>query len=162
MEQGACARAPARGVRERRAKRLGPLLARARSLTPCARAATQAENKFKCPCHGSQYNDEGKVIRGPAPLVRAPSSVRFCAQRAVRRKSPTPPYPLLLAAQSLALAHMSVSDDDTVLFSPWTETDFRCVAACACSSGAAALACPDASRPRARSTRSTGLAPWWK
>lgn len=29
----------------------------------------QAENKFKCPCHGSQYNDEGKVIRGPAPLV---------------------------------------------------------------------------------------------
>lgn len=25
------------------------------------------ENKFMCPCHGSQYNDEGKVIRGPAP-----------------------------------------------------------------------------------------------
>jgi len=30
----------------------------------------QAENKFKCPCHGSQYNAQGKVIRGPAPLVR--------------------------------------------------------------------------------------------
>uniref|UniRef100_A0A7S0X8U5 plastoquinol--plastocyanin reductase n=1 Tax=Mantoniella antarctica TaxID=81844 RepID=A0A7S0X8U5_9CHLO len=30
-----------------------------------------AENKFKCPCHGSQYNDEGKVIRGPAPLSLA-------------------------------------------------------------------------------------------
>lgn len=30
-----------------------------------------AENKFKCPCHGSQYNAEGKVIRGPAPLSLA-------------------------------------------------------------------------------------------
>lgn len=29
------------------------------------------ENKFKCPCHGSQYNKEGKVIRGPAPLSLA-------------------------------------------------------------------------------------------
>lgn len=29
------------------------------------------ENKFKCPCHGSQYNNEGKVIRGPAPLSLA-------------------------------------------------------------------------------------------
>jgi hypothetical protein len=34
---------------------------------PCM--CVQAENKFKCPCHGSQYNNEGKVIRGPAPLV---------------------------------------------------------------------------------------------
>ncbi len=31
--------------------------------------ALQAENKFKCPCHGSQYNAQGKKIRGPAPLV---------------------------------------------------------------------------------------------
>ncbi|CAK0779532.1 hypothetical protein CVIRNUC_004795 [Coccomyxa viridis] len=29
------------------------------------------ENKFKCPCHGSQYNAEGKVVRGPAPLSLA-------------------------------------------------------------------------------------------
>ena len=28
-----------------------------------------AENKFICPCHGSQYNDQGRVVRGPAPLV---------------------------------------------------------------------------------------------
>jgi len=52
-----------------------------------------AENKFMCPCHGSQYNSEGKVVRGPAPL-------------------------------SLALVHTSVTNDK-VVFSPWTETDFR-------------------------------------
>mmetsp|Transcript_29418 Transcript_29418/g.58650 ORF Transcript_29418/g.58650 Transcript_29418/m.58650 type:complete len:214 (+) Transcript_29418:44-685(+) len=28
-------------------------------------------NKFMCPCHGSQYNSEGKVVRGPAPLSLA-------------------------------------------------------------------------------------------
>lgn len=52
-----------------------------------------AENKFKCPCHGSQYDSTGKVVRGPAPL-------------------------------SLALVHASV-EDDKVVFTPWTETDFR-------------------------------------
>jgi len=26
---------------------------------------------IRCPCHGSQYNKEGKVIRGPAPLSLA-------------------------------------------------------------------------------------------
>ncbi len=52
------------------------------------------ENKFMCPCHGSQYNAQGKVVRGPAPL-------------------------------SLALAHADVDEDDKVVLSPWTETDFR-------------------------------------
>lgn len=61
------------------------------------------EKKFKCPCHGSQYDKNGRVIRGPAPL-------------------------------SLALAHAEVDgDSDNVVFTPWTETDFR-----------------------------TGLQPWWK
>lgn len=53
-----------------------------------------SENKFICPCHGSQYNAEGKVVRGPAPL-------------------------------SLALAEADVTDDGKVVFTPWTETDFR-------------------------------------
>lgn len=30
-----------------------------------------AENKFKCPCHGSQYAATGKVVRGPAPASLA-------------------------------------------------------------------------------------------
>merc|ERR1712118_8174 len=69
---------------------------------PTYLVVTEDEKKFKCPCHGSQYDRTGKVVRGPAPL-------------------------------SLALAHCEVADDDGVLFSPWTETDFR-----------------------------TGLDPWWK
>nr|Q5CC93.1 RecName: Full=Cytochrome b6-f complex iron-sulfur subunit 1, cyanelle; AltName: Full=Plastohydroquinone:plastocyanin oxidoreductase iron-sulfur protein 1; AltName: Full=Rieske iron-sulfur protein 1; Short=ISP 1; Short=RISP 1; Flags: Precursor [Cyanophora paradoxa]CAH04960.1 Rieske iron-sulphur protein [Cyanophora paradoxa] len=30
-----------------------------------------SENKFMCPCHGSQYDRTGKVVRGPAPLSLA-------------------------------------------------------------------------------------------
>jgi cytochrome b6-f complex iron-sulfur subunit len=30
-----------------------------------------ADNKFMCPCHGSQYNPDGGVVRGPAPLPLA-------------------------------------------------------------------------------------------
>jgi cytochrome b6-f complex iron-sulfur subunit len=37
----------------------------------CVVPWNQAENKFMCPCHGSQYNPEGKVVRGPAPLSLA-------------------------------------------------------------------------------------------
>jgi len=28
-------------------------------------------NQFQCPCHGSRYNNEGRVVRGPAPLSLA-------------------------------------------------------------------------------------------
>jgi len=37
----------------------------------CVVPWNQAENKFMCPCHGSQYNFQGKVVRGPAPLSLA-------------------------------------------------------------------------------------------
>lgn len=53
-----------------------------------------SEDKFICPCHGSQYNAQGKVVRGPAPL-------------------------------SLALVHTNVTEEDKVVFTQWTETDFR-------------------------------------
>ncbi|KAG6554404.1 hypothetical protein Mapa_004321 [Marchantia paleacea] len=59
----------------------------------CVVPFNNAENKFICPCHGSQYNNQGKVVRGPAPL-------------------------------SLALAHVDVIDEK-VVFSTWSETDFR-------------------------------------
>ena len=34
----------------------------------CVVPFNKAANKFMCPCHGSQYDNQGKVIRGPAPL----------------------------------------------------------------------------------------------
>ncbi|KAF1887088.1 hypothetical protein Lal_00046326 [Lupinus albus] len=37
----------------------------------CVVPWNKAENKFMCPCHGSQYNDQGRVVRGPAPLSLA-------------------------------------------------------------------------------------------
>ena len=39
-----------------------------------------------------------------------------------KRTRPLRPFP----PQSLALAHMNVDGNDTVILSPWTETDFRC------------------------------------
>lgn len=45
--------------------------------TTCTHAGCEVrkmKSKFECPCHGSQYDLSGKVIRGPAPsaLTRFP------------------------------------------------------------------------------------------
>ena len=37
----------------------------------CVVPWNRAANKYMCPCHGSQYDETGKVIRGPAPLSLA-------------------------------------------------------------------------------------------
>ncbi|KAJ7981377.1 Cytochrome b6-f complex iron-sulfur subunit [Quillaja saponaria] len=61
----------------------------------CVVPWNKAENKFICPCHGSQYNEQGRVVRGPAPLSLA-----------------------------LAHADINI-DDGKLVFVPWVETDFR-------------------------------------
>jgi cytochrome b6-f complex iron-sulfur subunit len=37
----------------------------------CVVPWVRSANKFCCPCHGSQYDENGKVVRGPAPLSLA-------------------------------------------------------------------------------------------
>jgi len=61
----------------------------------CVVPWNKAENKFKCPCHGSQYDKRGKVVRGPAPLSLALAHVEF------------------------------TGENKEVLLKTWTETDFR-------------------------------------
>jgi len=41
----------------------------------CTVPWVQSANKYACPCHGSQYDMNGKVIRGPAPLSLALAKV---------------------------------------------------------------------------------------
>jgi cytochrome b6-f complex iron-sulfur subunit len=41
---------------------------------------------FRCPCHGSQYNKEGKVVRGPAPLSLALAHVETTPEGKVNLK----------------------------------------------------------------------------
>ena len=60
----------------------------------CVVPWSAANNKFMCPCHGSQYAPDGHVVRGPAPLP-------------------------------LALAHCDTAEDGKIIFSTWTEEDFR-------------------------------------
>ncbi|KAK6120618.1 hypothetical protein DH2020_045638 [Rehmannia glutinosa] len=75
-----------------------------------------AENKFICPCHGSQYNNQGRVVRGPAPLIFL---LTFHTFRILVADND-----FYLLVQSLALAHADI-DDGKVVFVPWVETDFR-------------------------------------
>ncbi|OAE31692.1 hypothetical protein AXG93_3384s1660 [Marchantia polymorpha subsp. ruderalis] len=49
----------------------------------CVVPFNNAENKFICPCHGSQYNNQGKVVRGPAPLSLALAHVDVIDEKVV-------------------------------------------------------------------------------
>lgn len=47
----------------------------------CVVPWNSGENKFICPCHGSQYDPEGAVVRGPAPLPLALAHVAVESER---------------------------------------------------------------------------------
>lgn len=53
----------------------------------CVVPWNKAENKFKCPCHGSQYSPTGAVVRGPAPLPLALEHVEVDTSDTVVLKS---------------------------------------------------------------------------
>jgi cytochrome b6-f complex iron-sulfur subunit len=52
----------------------------------CVVPWNRAANKFMCPCHGSQYDSTGKVIRGPAPLSLALAHVNIIDEKVVLSK----------------------------------------------------------------------------
>lgn len=91
----------------------------------CVVPWNKAENKFLCPCHGSQYNNQGRVVRGPAPLVIITSTHNIRNRHFSTHASNGTTNNLRCGLlQSLALAHADI-DDGKVVFVPWTETDFR-------------------------------------
>lgn len=53
----------------------------------CVVPWNKAQNKFICPCHGSQYSPEGAVVRGPAPLPLALEHVEVDTDDVVTLKS---------------------------------------------------------------------------
>mmetsp|Transcript_45738 Transcript_45738/g.106183 ORF Transcript_45738/g.106183 Transcript_45738/m.106183 type:complete len:218 (-) Transcript_45738:15-668(-) len=50
----------------------------------CLAEWRQSENKFVCPCHGSEYDAQGKVLRGPAPSSLALSHVELVSDEKVQ------------------------------------------------------------------------------
>lgn len=61
----------------------------------CVVPWSAANNKFMCPCHGSQYAPTGAVVRGPAPLPLALAHLEVDPEKGI------------------------------ILFNTWSETDFR-------------------------------------
>mmetsp|Transcript_11421 Transcript_11421/g.29466 ORF Transcript_11421/g.29466 Transcript_11421/m.29466 type:complete len:228 (-) Transcript_11421:93-776(-) len=45
----------------------------------CIAPWDQSTKRFVCPCHGSQYDEEGRVLRGPAPTALALAHVSLIA-----------------------------------------------------------------------------------
>lgn len=52
----------------------------------CVVPWNKAEKKFICPCHGSQYDATGKVVRGPAPLSLALAHVNEVSLPLLRKE----------------------------------------------------------------------------
>jgi nitrite reductase/ring-hydroxylating ferredoxin subunit len=71
----------------------------------CVVPWNKAENKFMCPCHGSQYNAQGKKVRGPAPLVSSQGKCfTLLLQQQLHRHLPSlQSYRLMLQALVSAL-----------------------------------------------------------
>ncbi len=49
----------------------------------CVVPWNKAAGKFMCPCHGSQYDSTGKVIRGPAPKSLALANVEILDDKVI-------------------------------------------------------------------------------
>eukprot|EP00931_Biecheleriopsis_adriatica_P069635 TRINITY_DN43462_c0_g1_i1.p2 TRINITY_DN43462_c0_g1~~TRINITY_DN43462_c0_g1_i1.p2 ORF type:complete len:220 (+),score=40.11 TRINITY_DN43462_c0_g1_i1:37-696(+) len=45
---------------------------------------SRVQNKFVCPCHGSEYDDQGSVIKGPAPKNLSLAHVELTESNKVR------------------------------------------------------------------------------
>tara|TARA_Y100000748_G_C15438252_1_gene466092 strand:+ start:352 stop:978 length:627 start_codon:yes stop_codon:yes gene_type:complete len=58
----------------------------------CVVPWNRAANKFMCPCHGSQYDSTGKVIRGPAPLSLGLAHVNTVDKKVVLTKWTEPDF----------------------------------------------------------------------
>mmetsp|Transcript_67968 Transcript_67968/g.150704 ORF Transcript_67968/g.150704 Transcript_67968/m.150704 type:complete len:229 (-) Transcript_67968:34-720(-) len=50
----------------------------------CLASWSRAANKFVCPCHGSQYDENGSVLKGPAPKSLALAHVELNEKQQVR------------------------------------------------------------------------------
>ncbi len=65
---------------DRRPDRIFVIYARCTHLG-CTPDWKASENKFKCPCHGSGYDDEGVNFEGPAPRPMDRAFIANCARR---------------------------------------------------------------------------------
>lgn len=50
----------------------------------CLANWSQVARKFVCPCHGSEYDDQGTVLKGPAPRSLALAHVEVTDDQQVR------------------------------------------------------------------------------
>ena len=65
----------------------------------CRYSWVDAQNKFICPCHGSEFNNDGSHLAGPAPRGLDPLPLRDSAGKAeltwIEYKQNTPDHVVL-------------------------------------------------------------------